>query len=349
ANLKTYRFTDDDLAHMQRVETGSAVQDMDRVYLNFALGKGLEDRNDYQASWAYYSKGNAVRRATSRYLPEVAEGCASQLKAVFTSEFFAERAGWGVDDPAPIFVLGLPRSGSTLIEQILASHSQIEGTQELTTIGQFASELCHQDPYCGLPMTPEILSRLIPADALRLGERFLNETRTYRRLGRPFFIDKMPNNFWHIGLIQLILPRATIIDVRREPMACCFSNFKQLFGTINQEFSYDLGHLAHHYRIYLDLMRHWDEVLPGRVLKVSYEDIVEDLDNNVRRLLAHCSLSFEPGCLMFHETRRSVRTPSSEQVRQPINRVGLAQWQNYAPLLVGLRDALGDALTTYRN
>jgi tetratricopeptide (TPR) repeat protein len=353
ANLKTYRFTDDDIAHMRTVETGLAIQDMDRIYLSFALGKALEDRNDYETSWAYYSQGNAVRRSTSRYRPEVAETCASRLKSVFTSEFFAERAGWGVDDDfltssGPIFILGLPRSGSTLIEQILASHSEVEGTQELTTVGRYASEFCHQDPDCGLPLNPEILRHLTIEDTRRLGERFLTETRAYRRLGRPFFIDKMPNNFWHIGLIQLILPRATIIDARREPMACGFSNFKQLFGTINQEFSYDLDHLARHYRIYLDLMRHWNNVLPGRVLRVQYEDMVEDLNGNVRRLLAHCGLSFEPACLAFHETRRSVRTPSSEQVRQPINREGLEQWQNYAPWLGGLRDALGDALIRYR-
>jgi tetratricopeptide (TPR) repeat protein len=345
ANLKTYRFTDDEIARMRAAESRLDGHDLDRIYLCFALGKALEDRGDYASSWRYYERGNAVRRATSRYRPEVAESCALRLKQVFTAEFLEARAGWGVADPAPIFILGLPRSGSTLIEQILASHSCVEGTQELSEIDRYAGELCGRDADCGLPLRPEALQRLTAADARALGERFLSETRTYRRLGRPFFIDKMPNNFWHIGLIHLVLPGSTIIDVRREPMACCFSNLKQLFGAANQEFSYDADHIARHYRTYLELMRHWDDVLPGRVLRVRYEDVVAGLEAGVRRMLEHCGLPFEPACLAFHETRRSVRTPSSEQVRQPIGREGLAQWRNYAPWLAPLRGALGDALT----
>jgi tetratricopeptide (TPR) repeat protein len=348
ANLKTHRFTDDDIARMRAAESRNDLQDMDRVYLHFALGKALEDSGDYEASWRSYARGNAARRTLGRWRPEVAEACAARLKSVFTAEVFAERAGWGVDDPAPIFILGLPRSGSTLIEQILASHSQVEGTQELTEIGRYAGELCGRDPNCGLPLEPEALLRLTTEEARGLGERFLAETRTYRRLGRPFFIDKMPNNFWHIGLIHLILPRATIIDVRREPMACGFSNLKQLFGTTNQEFTYGADDIGRYYRTYLDLMRHWDAVLPGRVLKVAYEDVVEDLEGGVRRMLGHCGLDFEPACLTFHETHRSIRTPSSEQVRQPIGREGLTQWEHYAPWLGPLRGALGDALTNYR-
>jgi len=348
ANLKTYGFTDDEVARMQAAEAQPAIQDMDRVYLCFALGKALEDRGDYAASWRYYARGNAVRRLASRHRPEVAEACAVGLKRVFTPAFFADRAAWGLDDPAPIFILGLPRSGSTLIEQILASHSQVEGTQELTEIGRYAGELCDRDPDCGLPQDPEAFARLTAGDVRALGERFLAETRTYRRLGRPFFIDKMPNNFWHIGLIHLMLPRATIIDVRREPMACGFSNLKQLFGTANHEFTYGVEDIARHYRAYLDLMRHWDAVLPGRVLRVHYEDVVENLDGGVRRMLAHGGLAFEPACLAFHETRRSVRTPSSEQVRQPLGREGLDQWRHYSPWLAPLRDALGDALTGCR-
>lgn len=348
ANLKTYRFTDDDIARMRAAESRPAAQDMDRIYLRFALGKALEDRGDYESSWRYYEHGNAARRVTSNYRPEVAESCALRSKRVFTAEFFAARAGWGVADPAPIFVLGLPRSGSTLVEQILASHSRVEGTQELTEIDRYAGELCSRDPDCGLPLHPEALQHLTASDARALGERFLGETRTYRRLGRSFFIDKMPNNFWHIGLLQLILPRSTIIDVRREPMACCFSNLKQLFGGANQEFAYGIDHIARHYRTYLELMRHWDDVLPGRVLRVRYEDLVEDLEGSVRRMLAHCGLPFEPSCLAFHETRRSVRTPSSEQVRQRLGRDGLAQWRRFAPWLGPLQDMLGDALTGYR-
>ena len=348
ANLKTYRFTGDEIARMRAAESRPATQDMDRIYLCFALGKALEDRGEHASSWQYYKRGNALRRVASRYRPDVAESCALRLKQVFTAEFFAARAGWGVDDPAPIFILGLPRSGSTLIEQILASHSRVEGTQELTEIDRYAGELCGRDPDCGLPLNPEALLRLTAGDARALGERFLAETRAYRRLGRPFFIDKMPNNFWHIGLIHLILPRSTIIDVRREPMACCFSNLKQLFGATNQEFTYGIDDIARHYRTYLDLMRHWDDVLPGRVLRVQYEDVVEGLEGSVRRMLEHCELPFEPACLTFHETRRSVRTPSSEQVRQPIGREGLAQWRRYAPWLAPLRDTLGESLTGYR-
>ncbi len=349
ANLKTYRFTDDEIARMRVAEARPDLQDMDRVYLGFALGKALEDRGDHEASWAYYERGNAVRRAAGRYRPEVAETHALRLKQVFTAEVFAERAGWGADDPAPIFVLGLPRSGSTLIEQILASHPEVEGTQELTEIDRYVGELCGRDPDCGLPLNLEALLCLTAGEARALGQRFLAETQAYRRLGRPFFIDKMPNNFRHIGLIRLILPRATIIDVRREPMACCFSNLKQLFGANNHAFTYGVDDIARHYRVYLDLMRHWDEVLPGRVLRVSYEDLVEDLEGGVRRMLDHAGLPFDPACLAFHETRRSVRTPSSEQVRRPIGREGLDQWRRYAPWLGPLRDALGDALTGYRD
>ncbi|ADG11646.1 tetratricopeptide repeat-containing sulfotransferase family protein [Caulobacter segnis] len=345
ANLKTYRFTDDDIVRMRAAEAAPALADMDRVYLRFALGKALEDHGDYAESWGFYAGGNALRRASSRYRPDVAERCAERLKEVLTAELFARRVGWGADDPAPIFVLGLPRSGSTLIEQILASHSQIEGTHELTEIGRYAGELCGRDPDCGLPADPAALLDLTAAQARALGERFLDETRAYRRLGRPFFLDKMPNNFWHIGLIHLILPKATIIDVRREPMACCFSNFKQLFGTTNQEFTYGLDDIAGYYRIYLDLMRHWDSVLPGRVLRVHYEDVVDDLEGATRRMLAHGGLDFEPQCLRFHETRRGIRTPSSEQVRQPIGREGLEQWKRYAPWLEPLRAALGDPRT----
>jgi tetratricopeptide (TPR) repeat protein len=348
ANLKTYRFTDDEIARMRAAESRPDVQEMDRIYLNFALGKALEDRRDYASSWQYYERGNALRRAAGRYLPDVVESCAGRTKRVLTAEFFAARPGWGVEDPSPIFILGLPRSGSTLIEQILASHSQVEGTQELTVIDRYARELCGSDPDCGLPLHPEALQGLTAADCLALGESFLAETRIYRRLGRPFFIDKMPNNFWHIGLINLILPRSAIIDVRREPMACCFSNLKQLFGTANQEFTYGMDDVARHYRAYLDLMRHWDRVLPGRVLRVHYEEVVADIENNVRRMMEHIGLPFEPACLDFHETRRSVRTPSSEQVRQPLGREGLEQWRRYAPWLMPLCDTLGDALTGYR-
>ena len=349
ANLKLHSFSDADVERLQAAAARTDVQDMDRVYLAFALGKALEDRADYAGSWRWYAQGNEVRRSLGRYRPEVAEACAARTTQAFTAEVFNDRADCGAPDADPIFVLGLPRSGSTLIEQILASHSQVEGTQELTEIGRYAGELFGRDPDCGLPVRPAAVLQMSAAEARALGERFLAETRTYRREGRPFFIDKMPNNFWHIGLIHLILPKAKIIDVRREPMACCFSNLKQLFGTTNQEFTNDIDAIARYYRSYLDLMRHWDEVLPGRVLRVQYEDLVEDLEGGVRRMLEHCGLAFEPACLDFHQTRRSVRTPSSEQVRRPISRDGLAQWRNYEPWLAPLQAALGDALIRYRD
>lgn len=349
ANLKLHDFSEEDVGRMRAAAARPDLPEMDRVYLAFALGKALEDRADYEASWRWYARGNGMRASLGRYRPEVAEACAVRTARAFSAEMFAERADWGAPDADPIFVVGLPRSGSTLIEQILASHSRVEGTQELTEIGRYAGELCGRDPDCGLPVRPEALLQMSADEARALGERFLIETRTYRREGRPLFIDKMPNNFWHVGLIYLILPRATIIDVRREPMACCFSNLKQLFGTTNQEFTYEVDHIARYYRSYLDLMRHWEEVLPGRVLRVSYEDLVEDLEGGVRRMLAHCGLDFEPTCLDFHQTRRSIRTPSSEQVRRPISRDSLAQWRNYEPWLQPLRDALGDALVRYRD
>lgn len=349
ANLKTYRFTEGEIARMRRAEAQVGIADMERIYLDFALGKALEDRGDHAAAWRFYERGNALRRRLGRYRPEVAEACVARQAKVFTAGFFAARAGWGLADPAPVFVVGMPRSGSTLLEQILASHPLIEGTHELTEIGRYAAEICGADSDCGLPVAPEALARLTERQARALGERYLAETQVYRRAGRPFFIDKMPGNFWHVGLIHLMLPRATIIDVRRAPMACCFGNLKQLFGTTNQEFAYGIDDVARHYRAYLAQMRHWEAVLPGRVLRVHHEDVVEDLEGSVRRLLDHAGLPFDAACLAFHETRRSVRTPSSEQVRRPVDRASLDQWRAYARWLAPLEAALGDALTGYRS
>ncbi|EGF89785.1 tetratricopeptide repeat family protein [Asticcacaulis biprosthecium C19] len=350
ANLKTYRFSDADIMRMRAALQKHDLQDMDRIYLSFALGKALEDRRAYELSWHSYAQGNALRKRTSTYSPEVAEACATRLQQSFTVDFFARRQGWGLaaPSPVPIFVVGLPRSGSTLIEQILASHSSVEGTQELTEIERYAAELFGRDPACHLPVDLAAARRMTPEAAQRLAQRYLDDTHTYRREGRAMFVDKMPNNFWHIGLIHLLMPNAIIVDVRREPMASGFSNFKQLFGGSNQMFSYDLVDIGRHYRTYLDVMAHWDRVLPGRVMHIQYEDLVADLDRQVRRLLAHCGLPYEAGCLAYHATQRSVRTPSSEQVRRPIDPQGTVQWQNYAPWMSPLHDTLGDALTRYR-
>jgi hypothetical protein len=319
---------------------------VDRYHLCFALGKAYEDRNQYSDSWQFYERGNALRRAESRYSPEISETNTRTQIETCTPGFFAARTGWGATDPDPIFIVGLPRSGSTLVEQILASHSLAEGTQELPEIPRIVREMegPRSDP--DHPRYPGLLASLSPQAFRKLGERYITGTRPYRG-SKPFFLDKMPNNFRHVGLIHLILPKAKIIDVRREPMACCFSNLKQLFAS-GQEFTYSNHDVARYYRTYLELMRHWDAVLPGRVLHIFYEDLIEDLCGNVRRILEFCGFEFEPACVDFHRTIRSVRTASSEQVRQPIFREGLSRWRSYEPWLGSLRDALGDAPTRYR-
>jgi tetratricopeptide (TPR) repeat protein len=346
ANLKTYRFSQDEIASMRSEEAAPGTHPVDRYHLCFALGKAYEDKKDYSESWQFYERGNALKRAESLYHPEITETNASRQIEVCTEKFFAKRTGIGVPDPDPIFILGLPRSGSTLIEQILASHSQVEGTQELTDIPRIVLEMDgpRSDPHN--PRYPGALADLPREEFQKLGKRYMADTRPYRG-DRPFFIDKMPNNFRHIGLIHLMLPNAKIIDVRREPVACCFSNLKQLYAR-GQEFTYSIEDIARYYRAYLELMRHWNNVLPGRVLRVWYEDVVEDLEGNVRRILEFCSLEFEPACIEFYKTERSVRTASSEQVRQPIFREGLLQWRNYETWLGPLKNALGDALSSYR-
>ena len=347
ANLKLYRFTDAEMARMRTEVAAPTTALTDRVHLCFALGKALEDRGDIEESWRFYERGNALQRSESRYRAEILETNTANQIEICTRTFFYRRAGWGDARADPIFILGLPRSGSTLLEQILASHSQVEGTQELSDVPRIALELQGRDHDLNNPRYPGVLADMMRDDFRGLGERYLAETQVYRT-GRPFFIDKMPNNFRHIGLIHLMLPNAKIIDARREPMSCCFSNLKQLFAN-GQEFTYSAGDIARYYRTYLELMRHWDQVLPGRVLRVQHEDVVADLDGSVRRMLNYCGLDFEPACLEFHNTERSVRTPSSEQVRQPIFRDGLDHWTRYEPWLGPLKAALGDALERYRD
>jgi tetratricopeptide (TPR) repeat protein len=347
ANLKTYRFTDEELTRIRAAQSAPTTGAVDRYHLSFTLGKALEDQGEIAESFRYYELGNALKRAESKYRPEIIENNTHQQIEVCTAEFFASRRGWGAQNPDPIFIVGLPRSGSTLLEQILASHSQVEGTQELANIQQIVSNLRGRDPDLNNPRYPRILAQMSAPEFLKLGEQYLATTRIYRS-GKPFFIDKMPNNFRHLGLIHLMLPNARIIDARREPMACCFSNLKQLFAN-GQEFTYSIDDIARYYRTYLELMQHWGRVLPRWVLRIQHEDVVDDLEGNVRRMLDFCGLEFEPQCVEFHKTQRSVRTASSEQVRLPLYREGLDQWKHFQPWLGKLKDALGDALNHYRD
>ena len=346
ANLKTYRFATHELEQMRAAEAAATTSAVDRYHLCFALGKALEDGQQYPASFEYYLRGNALKRAESPYRPETVELNTRLQIEVCTRELFERRQGSGAPAADPIFIVGLPRSGSTLVEQILASHSAVEGTHELADVPRIVADLRGRESGTDDPRYPAVLAQMSAADFRRLGEKYLADTRSYRT-GKPRFIDKMPNNFRHIGLIHLMLPNARIIDARREPMACCFGNFKQLFAK-GQEFTYSIDDIARYYRTYLELMRHWNRVLPGRLLRVQHEDLVDDLEGTVRRLLGYCDLAFEPQCLEFHRTERSVRTASSEQVRQPLYREGLEQWRHYEPWLGALRAALGDALSRYR-
>jgi tetratricopeptide (TPR) repeat protein len=346
ANLKVYQFTDQEMAQMRAALATPTIDPVDRYHLCFALAKALEDRHEYSESFDHYQRGNALKRAESRYRAEIIENNTQQQIEVCTPEFFASRSGCGVPNPDPIFIVGLPRSGSTLIEQILASHSKIEGTQELAIVQQIVGNLRGRDPDLNNPRYPRILLQMQPEEFRALGAQYLAAAEIYRS-GKPFFIDKMPNNFRHLGLIRLMLPNARIIDARREPMACCFSNFKQLFAN-GQEFTYSIEDIARYYRTYLELMRHWDRVLPGWVLRIHHEDLVDDLEGNVRRILDFCGLEFQPQCVEFHKTVRTVRTASSEQVRQPLFRDGLDQWRNFETRLGSLREALGDALDRAR-
>ncbi len=339
ANLKTYRFPLEDIARMRAEEEAPTTRPEDRYHLCFALGKALEDRAEYAEAFRYYERGNALKKAQIRFRIEPIERNAHLQPTVCTTEFFETRRGYGCDSVDPIFIVGLPRSGSTLLEQILASHSRVEGTMELPNILRFVGDLQGRDTENDSPRYPAILADLKPEVFRQFGEKYIADTRIYRT-GKPRFIDKMPNNFRHIGLIHLILPNAKIIDARREPMACCFSNFKQLFAS-GQEFTYSLDDIARYYRSYVELMRHWDAVLPGKVLRVQHEDVVDDLEGNVRRILDFCGLEFEPQCVEFYKTERSVRTASSEQVRRPIFKEGIDQWRHFEPWLGPLKEVLG--------
>ncbi len=345
ANLKVYTFRDDEIATMRGLESDPNLSFNDRVYLCFALGKAHEDRGDIETSFGCYERGNALKKSQSRYdAGQITTDLALQ-REVCTADLFARRQGTGDSALDPIFIVGLPRAGSTLLEQILASHSQVDGTLELPNILSLSQRLRRRGRQSGERGYPENLNDLADDELKAFGAEYLRDTGIHRR-GAPFFIDKMPNNFRHIGLIHLILPNAKIIDARRQPMACCFSGFKQLFAE-GQEFTYGLEEVGRYYRDYVELMDHWDRVLPGKVLRVQYEDVVADLEGQVRRMLDYLELPFEEACLSYHKTERSVRTPSSEQVRKPIYRSGLEPWRPFEPYLEPLIAALGPVMDRY--
>jgi tetratricopeptide (TPR) repeat protein len=337
ANLKTYRFSPGQLAAMDSLLEQGDLPLEDQARLRFALGKEKEDAGDYAEAFDQYARGNAIERSRRSYDPAVANAYVIKSKSLLTKDFLDKRSGWGSSNPDPIFVVGLPRSGSTLVEQILASHPAVEGTHELADLPILAA---------GLRGYPECLATLSRASCARLGTEYLRRTAAYRNLGRPRFIDKTPNNFLHIGLIQLILPKARIVDVRRHPLACGLSVFKQHFGH-GFASAFDLDHIGRYYADYVDLMAHFDEALPGRVHRVLYERLVADTESEVCRLLEYLGLPYDPACLRFFENRRAVDTPSSEQVRQPIFTEALDHWRHFEPWLGPLKAALGPVLEAY--
>jgi len=339
ANLKTFRFSPADIAAMQRALDQDEIADEDRFHLDFALGKAFEDAQDYAASFGHYRAGNALRRQSIDYEAKENADFVDKSIALFTPDFFAERAGSGSPSSAPIFIVGMPRAGSTLVEQILSTHSLIEGTSELPDIPALARWGGNY---------PRRLADLPPERWAELGDEYLSRTKIQRKTDKPFFIDKLPNNWAHVPFIHLVLPNAVIIDARRHPLGCCFSNFKQHYAH-GQAFSYALDDVGRYYADYVRLMAHVDAALPGRVHRVIYEQMVSSTETEVRALLGACGVPFEKACLRFHETERAVRTASSEQVRQPIFKQGTHGWHGFEPWLDPLKAALGHVLTAYPN
>ena len=346
ANLKTFRFTAGDIAVMRAQLARQDLSPDDRFHFHFALGKALEDEANYAESFTQYAEGNLLRRAHVRYKAEETTSFVAQSRTLFTRDFFDAREGYGAPYPDPFFIVGLPRSGSTLVEQILASHSAVEGTMELPNLVGIVRQLAGRKKRDDPSRYPAILGELSPDELRALGEQYLAETRIQRKTDARFFIDKLPNNWAHTGLIHLILPKARIIDARRHPLSCCWSGFKQHFAR-GQHFSYSLDEIGRYYRDYVELMAHFDAVLPGRVHRVTYEHMVSDTEAEVRRLLAYCGLPFEDGCLEFYRNERAVRTASSEQVRKPIYQDALEQWRHYDTWLGPLKAALGPVLEAY--
>ena len=345
ANLKTYQLTDADIEEMQsRVESGG-LTDESHVNFLFALAKAYEDRGDFDKAWDYYSEGNSIRRMLERYDPVQTEVQNDAIVTVFDEALFEVKAGLGNPDRAPIFVVGLPRSGSTLIEQILASHSMVEGTSELPYVRQVEHSLS-KNRADGVNY-PEAVRELAEPHFKSLGQDYLDAAQLHRTEGAPRFIDKMPNNFPSVGFVHLILPNAKIVDARRYPLDACLSCYRQLFGR-GQSFTYDLTDIGEYFLQYQRMMDHWHEVIPGRVLTVQYEDMVTDFEAQVRRLLAYCDLPWEEACLHFHETERPVRTASSEQVRQPVYLKSVNFWRSHERHLGELIDVLTPVLDRYR-
>jgi len=339
ANVKTYHFEEAEIAQMQRAEADAATKPVDRYHLCFALGKSFEDSDNYDAAFNYYARGNQLKLAESGYRAERVDDEFARQQEICTQQFFDDRAGYGADSNEPIFIVGLPRAGSTLLEQILASHPMVDGTIELPDVMSQAQILGGRHKIDEESRYPAILETLDQQQFERFGNQYLKSTRVYRKDG-IYFTDKMPNNFRHIGLIQLMFPNCKIVDARRHPMACCFSNFKQLFGD-GQEFSYGLEEVGRYYSGYVELMDHWENALPGKILRVQYEDVVADLDAQVRRLLDFLGLPFDQRCIEFHKTERAVHTPSAEQVRQPLYKSGVEQWKNFESFLDPLKESLG--------
>ena len=339
ANVKTERFTDADIASMRAQLATRSLASSDSIHIHYALGLALEQAGDYIQSFSHYAQGAAAKRATLNYDGRELPAMMARSKAFFTPERLAAAEGGGCADPLPIFIVGLPRAGSTLIEQILGSHSQVEGTRELPEVSNIVRDIGHGGDPSRPFRYPECLAELAPAQLAALGQRYIERTRAWRHTAKPYFIDKMPANWQHVGLIHMILPNARIIDARRGAMATCFSAFKQLFGH-GVHYSYDLAELGQYWRAYADRMDHYQHSLPGRIHRVVYEDLVTDTEAQTRALLDYCGLDFEPACLRFWENGRVVATPSSEQVRQPIYREGLEQWRHYAPWLGALEAAV---------
>ena len=341
SDLKTVRFDLADVARMQAALELDELSDEDRFHFHFALGKSFEDLKDAKSAFAHYAQGNRLRRAQIDYDPDDLTSYVDGATRTFTSAYFAERCGQGCGASDPIFILGMPRAGSTLIEQILSSHREVEGTMELPDVSAMVKRLAR-----GKLDYIDALSQLLPEQLAALGQEYLDRTRSHRKTDRPLFIDKMPNNWLHVPLIHLMLPNARIIDARRHPLACCFSNFKQHFAR-GQAFSYDLTELGRFYADYVRMMAHIDTVLPGRVYRLFHENLVDDSETEIRRLLDHLQLPFDPACLRFYDNDRAVRTASSQQVRRPINRQGVDQWRSFEQWLGPLKKALGPVLPCY--